>query len=158
MQGKVFKGGSRNSATFKMEFLATIGKGRNLQRAWSDGLTTNRQYLHVAVVIRPSLQPKLKTNENSHAWKVAPDTLCFVDMFFTFFRKRRLHSVWLTFCFNSKLVSLSISSSGVLLFRLTGFLKQASECGLKNVANKMQGKRLWRSSFLKKLKTKINLF
>ena len=86
MHGKVFKGGSRNFATFKMEFLATIGNGRNLQRASSDGLTTNRQYLHVAVVTRPSLQPKLKINENSHAGKVTPDTLsCFVDIFFTFF-------------------------------------------------------------------------
>ena len=94
MHGKVFKGGSRNSATFKMEFLATIGNGRNLQRASSDGLTTNRQYLHVAVVTRPSLQPKLKTNENSHAWKVAPDTLsCFVDMFFYIFSKTPI-----TFC------------------------------------------------------------
>ena len=86
MHGEVFKGGSRNSATFKMEFFTTVGNGRNLQRASSDGLATNRQYLLVAVVTQPSLQLKLKTNENSHAWKVAPDTLsCLVDMFFTFF-------------------------------------------------------------------------
>ena len=39
--GKVFKGGSRNSATFKMELFPTIGNGRKLQRASSDGLTTN---------------------------------------------------------------------------------------------------------------------
>ena len=50
MHGEVFKGGFRNSATFKMEFLATTGNGRNLQRASSDGLTTDRQYLQVAVV------------------------------------------------------------------------------------------------------------
>ena len=50
------------------------------------GLQPNKQYLHFAVVARPSSQPELKTNENSHAWKVALDTLsCFVDMFFTFF-------------------------------------------------------------------------
>ena len=77
-----------------MEFLATIGNGRNLQRASSDGPTTNRQYLHVAVVTQPFLQPKLKTDENGHALKVAPDTLsCLVNMFFTFSQKRLLLSV-----------------------------------------------------------------
>ena len=35
MHGEVFKGGSRNSATFKMEFFATIGIGRNLQLAYN---------------------------------------------------------------------------------------------------------------------------
>ena len=50
MQGKVFKGGSRNSSAFKMELFATIGNGRNLQRASTDRLTTNVQYLHVAVI------------------------------------------------------------------------------------------------------------
>ena len=104
MNGEVFKGGSRNSATFKIELFATISRGRNFQRASSDGLTTNRQYLHVAAVTQPSLQVKLKTNENGHALNVAPDTLsCFVHMFFTFFRKRQLLSVSLTFCFNSKI-------------------------------------------------------
>ena len=86
MHGEVFKGGSGNSATFKMEFFAIIGNSRNLQRASSDGLTTNRQHLHVAVVTRPSSQSKLNTHENGHALKVALDTLpCFVDVFFTFF-------------------------------------------------------------------------
>ena len=51
--GLVFKGGSRNSATLKMEFFATIGNGRNLQRTSSDGLTTNRQYLCVTAVTQP---------------------------------------------------------------------------------------------------------
>ena len=50
---KVFKGGSRNSTTFKMEFFVTIGNGRNLKRTSSDRLTTNRQYLHVAAVTQP---------------------------------------------------------------------------------------------------------
>ena len=104
MHGKVFKGESRNSATFKMELFATIGNGRNFQRASSDGLTTNRQYLHIAVVTWSSLQPKLKTDEYGHALKVTPNKLsCFVDMFFTFFQKRKLLSVSLTFCFNSKI-------------------------------------------------------
>ena len=55
MHGEVFKGGPRNPTIFKMEFSATIGNCRNLQRASSDGLTTNRQHLHVTVVTRPSL-------------------------------------------------------------------------------------------------------
>ena len=66
MHGEVYKGGSRKSGTFKMDLFATIGNGRNLQRTSSDGLTTNRQYLHVAAVTRPSLQVKLKTYENDH--------------------------------------------------------------------------------------------
>ena len=37
MHGEDFKGGPRNSATF-----ATIGNGRNLQRAPSYGLTINK--------------------------------------------------------------------------------------------------------------------
>ena len=41
MYGKVCKGASKNSATFKMELSATISNGRKLHRALSDGLTTN---------------------------------------------------------------------------------------------------------------------
>ena len=50
MHDEVFKGGSRNFVTFKMELFATIGNNRKLQRASSNGLTTNGQYLHVAAV------------------------------------------------------------------------------------------------------------
>ena len=101
MHGKVFKGGSRNYAIFKMEFFATIGNGRNQQKASSDRLTTNKENLLVPVVTPPSLQAKLKKGENGHALKVDPDTLsCFVDMLFTFFWKRRLLSVSLTLCFD----------------------------------------------------------
>ena len=39
--GKVFKGRSRNSTTFKLELFATTGNNRKLQRASSGGLTTN---------------------------------------------------------------------------------------------------------------------
>ena len=40
----------------------------------------------VAVIIEPSLQAKLKSDENGHALKVASDTIsCFVDMFLHFF-------------------------------------------------------------------------
>ena len=49
------------------------------------GLQPNDSILHVAVVTQPSLQTKLKTDKNSHALKVAPDTLsCFVDVFYIF--------------------------------------------------------------------------
>ena len=52
------------------------------------GLTTNRQYLHVAVVTRSSLLAKLKWDENSYVLKAASDTLsCFADMFLHFFKK-----------------------------------------------------------------------
>ena len=61
MHGEVFKGGSRNSATFEMELFATIGNHRNLQKTLSGGVTTNRQYLRVAAVTQPSLEVKLKT-------------------------------------------------------------------------------------------------
>ena len=40
------------------------------------------------MVTQPSLQAKLKMDENGHALKVAPDTpSSFADMFFTFFQK-----------------------------------------------------------------------
>ena len=65
--------------------------------------TTNGQYLHVAAVTRPSLVAKLKSDENGHVLNAASDALsCFVDVF-TFFLKRQLLSVSLTFCFISKI-------------------------------------------------------
>ena len=72
MHGNVFKDKSRNSVTFKMDLL---------------GLTTNgQQYLHVAVVTGPSLQAKLKLDENEHALNAASNMISyFVDMFFHFF-------------------------------------------------------------------------
>ena len=88
MHTEVFKDGSRNSATFKMEQFATIGNCRELQRASSDGLTTTGQYLHAAAVTRPSLQTKSKSDQNGHALKGASDTLSrFVDVFLYFFVK-----------------------------------------------------------------------
>ena len=41
MYGEVFKGRSRNSATFKMEFFGAIDNDRKLQRASSDWLTAS---------------------------------------------------------------------------------------------------------------------
>ena len=68
MHGEVFKGGSRNFGTFKMELFATVGSNRNFQRASSNGLTTNGQNLHVAAVTWPSLQAKLITDENGQSF------------------------------------------------------------------------------------------
>ena len=45
-----------------------------------------------AVITQPSLQAKLKSDENGHALKVTSDTIsCFVNMFLHFFRKRQFH-------------------------------------------------------------------
>ena len=42
--------------------------------------------MHVAVVIQPCLQAKLKSDENGHALKMASDMIsCFVDMFLHIF-------------------------------------------------------------------------
>ena len=50
-----------------MELFATIRNSRNLQRASSDGLTTNRQYLYGASATRPSLQVKYRSQRlNDH--------------------------------------------------------------------------------------------
>ena len=78
VHGDVFKDRSRNSATFKMELNVIIGNGR-VYNQWA-------MYLHVAAVTQPSLQAKLKSDENGHALKAASDTIsCFVDMFLHFF-------------------------------------------------------------------------
>ena len=60
MHGEVFKGGLRNSATFKTELDRQLSLIKKLQRASSYGHTTNGKYLHVTVVTRPSLQRKIK--------------------------------------------------------------------------------------------------
>ena len=76
---KVFKDGSRNPNTFKMELFAKICNGR-VYNQWTVfachcGNST-------------SLQAKLKSNENGHALKAASDTISsFADMFFIFFQK-----------------------------------------------------------------------
>ena len=74
VHGDVFKDGSGNSGTFKMEIFAAIGNGRACNH--------EHYYFHVAAVTRPSLHVKLKLDENCHALKASSDTLsCFVGMF-----------------------------------------------------------------------------
>ena len=50
--------------------------------------TNGQECLHLAAVTQPSLQVKLKSNENGRALMGALDTIsCFVDMFLYFFEK-----------------------------------------------------------------------
>ena len=61
-------------------------------------------YLHVAMVTQPSLQTKLKLDENAHALKVMSDTIpCFVDMFLNVLKTP------ITFCFINTLLHFEIN-------------------------------------------------
>ena len=72
-------------------------KWNSLQKLVMVGFTTNgQQYLHVAAVTRPSLQAKLKSDENGHILKMASDkthfyiflkTPIFVSLAFCFILK-----------------------------------------------------------------------
>ena len=91
-------------ATYSKTDLGTLPGLRwsSLKQLVMVGFTTNGQlYLHVAAVTWLSLQAKLKSDENGHALKAAYDFFC--QHTFTFFRKRQLLSVSLTFCFISKI-------------------------------------------------------
>ena len=100
-----------------MELCATVG---------TVGLTISVQYyLHVAAVTRPSLQAKLKSDENGHALKVASDTIsCFVDAF-TFFQKYQLLAVSLTFCFISK-SNYKMKTGIIANFIFWGFINRSN--------------------------------
>ena len=78
-------------------------KWSSLQQLVMVGLTTNgQQYLHVAVVTRPYLQPKLKSDKNGYALEGASNTIsCFVDMFLHSFENTDYFS--LRFCFILKI-------------------------------------------------------
>ena len=77
MHGHICKDRSKNSATFKMELFARIGNDRVYNR------------VYVAVVTRPSLQAKLKSDENGHVLEAASD-----KTFLHFFENTN-------FCFNN---------------------------------------------------------
>ena len=89
-------------ATFSKMDLGTLPhlKWSSLQQLVMVGLITNAWlYLHAAVVTQPSLQAKLKLDENGHALKAVSHTIsCFVDMFLCFFSKTPI-----TFCFTKVL-------------------------------------------------------
>ena len=77
----------------------------SLQQLVTMELTTNGQFLRVTAVTRSSLLAKLKSDENGHALKagISRYTFLFCRHVFTFFRKRRLLPVLLTFCFITKI-------------------------------------------------------
>ena len=59
----------------------------------------NGQYLHIAVVTRPCLMAKLKSDKNGYALNAASDKLsCFVDMLSIFFFFLKMP---ITFCFTN---------------------------------------------------------
>ena len=76
-------------AMFSKTDLGTLSHLRwnSLQQLVMVGFTTNEQQdLHVAAVTQPSLQAKLKSDENGHALKAASDAIsCLADMFLHFF-------------------------------------------------------------------------
>ena len=87
--------------------------------------TNGQQYLHVAAETQPSLQAKLKSDENGHALKVASDTIsCFVDAF-TFFQKYQLLAVSLTFCFISK-SNYKMKTGIIANFIFWGFINRSN--------------------------------
>ena len=83
--GNVCKDTSTNSATFKMELFARIANDRVYNS------------VYVAAVTQPSLQAKLKSDENGHVLKAASDKTCF----YIFSKAPIFASV--IFCFISKI-------------------------------------------------------
>ena len=77
----------------------------SLQQLVTMELTTNGQFLRVTAVTRSSLLAKLKSDENGHAlkWPFLGHAIRYTFLLcrhvFTFFRKSRLLSVSVTFCF-----------------------------------------------------------
>ena len=86
---------------------------------------------------------------------MAPDTLsCFVDMFFTFFRKRQLLSVLLTFCCNSK-INYKNENWYNYRFHLPGFREQREPW--KNVNLRSRTKYKIRSKLKRKTREGLQL-
>ena len=93
--GNIFKDGSRNSATFKMELFATIGNGR-VYNQWTVIFAcccSNLTIFAGKIKIQwkwPCLEGNIRYN------------FLFGRNVFTFFQKHQLLSISLTFCFISK--------------------------------------------------------
>ena len=94
MHGNVFKDRSRNSATFKMELFAIIGNGR----AYSQWALIFACCCSNSTICKDIIKMKWK-------WPFLEGGIRYGFLFcrhvFTFFRKRQLLSVLLTFCFIS---------------------------------------------------------
>ena len=94
MHGNVFKDRPRNSATFKMELFATIGNGRVYnQRAVVFACCCSNSTIFTG---------KFKMKWKWPSFESAIRHNLFIWYVLTFFRKRQLLSVSLTFCFISK--------------------------------------------------------
>ena len=119
----------------------------SLQKLVLEGPTMNGQYLHIAVVTRPCLMAKLKSDKNGYALNAASDKLsCFVDMlslFFFFFENANYflfhkHSV----SFQKLITKMKTDIIVDLIFQ--GFINRSNHQHMcrKNVVNKMQEKHL----------------
>ena len=112
VHGNVFKDGSRNSATFKMELLATIGNGR-VYNQW----TVIFAYCCSNSTIFTS---KIKIGWKWPCLETASDTISwFVDMFYIFLKTAI--SVLLKFCFISN-INYKNETWYHCQFHLLGFL------------------------------------
>ena len=96
VHGDVFKDGSRNSATFKMELFATIGNGRAYNQ-WTVAFACCCSNVTI-------FKYKIKI---AWKWPWLEGGIRYAFLFcrhvFTFFQKCQLLSVSLTFCFISKI-------------------------------------------------------
>ena len=90
------------------------------------GVFTTNGHLHVAAVTQPSLQAKLKSDENGHALKAVSNMISyFVGMFLLFFQKRQLLPVSLTFCVISKINYKTKMKTGITAdFIFWGFINR----------------------------------
>ena len=96
MHGKDFKPDPGTLPHLRWSSLQQLVSVKTCKGLQLIGLQPIDSILHVAAVTQPSLQTKLKTDENGHALKVAPDTLsCFVDIFYIFTK------MLITFCFTN---------------------------------------------------------
>ena len=104
MHGEVLKDPSRNSAILRWN--NNCYNSRKLQRALSDRLTINTQYLPVAGINQPSLQAKLKLDYNDESCLEGGPryTFLFCRHVFIFCRKCQLVSISLTCYFNPKCI------------------------------------------------------
>ena len=93
------------------------------------------------------------TGKNGYALKAASDTISyFVDMFLHFFRKCQLLSVSLTFCFISKINYKNENWYHCWFHLINRSNHQHMSWNMLLIKCR---KKMWRSSFFKKLKTEI---
>ena len=153
--GNVFKDGSRTSTTFKMELFATVGNGK----------VCNQWTIVFACYYSNST---LFTGKIKIGWKWSYLEGCircdflFCRNVFTFFRKRQLLSVLLTFCFIQKINNKN-ENWYHCQFIFRGFINRSNHQSIhQHIFWKMLLIKCRKNScegviFLKKLKIEINL-